>query len=77
MSRPIDYNDPDVQEFILTNQIGSIAEEIAKRLDIAPSEAFVRFYSSATCARLHDKRTGLYLMSDLYVVDDYLQSLSN
>ena len=30
------------------------------------------FYRSKTCAQLHDKRTGLYLMSNGYIADDFI-----
>ena len=30
------------------------------------------FYRSKTCVQLHDKRTGLYLMSNGYIADDFI-----
>ena len=30
------------------------------------------FYRSKTCTQLHDKRTGLYLMSNGYIADDFI-----
>ena len=33
------------------------------------------FYTSRTNERLHDPHTGLYLMSDLYIVDEIIQEL--
>ena len=63
---------PVIQEIILSNRIGSISDEISKRLDIEPLKALELFYASKTCEDLHNKETGLYLYSDLYVVDEFL-----
>ena len=63
---------PVIQEIILSNRIGSISDEIAKRLDIDPIRALELFYASKTCEDLHNKDTGLYLYGDLYVVDEFL-----
>lgn len=64
---------PVVQEIILSNRIGAISMELAKRLGIAPVRALQMFYESKTCANLHDKSTGLYLYSDLYVADEFIR----
>lgn len=64
---------PDIQEMILSNRIGIIVAEVAKRLDIAPVHALQLFYESKTCADLHDKRTGLYLYGNLYIVDEFIR----
>lgn len=63
---------PVIQEIIMSNRIGSISDEIAKRLDIEPLKALELFYASKTCGDLHNKKTGLYLYSDLYIVDEFL-----
>ena len=64
-----EYDDPVkspvIQEIIMSNRIGSIAVELAKRLGIEPLSALKMFYESKTCADLHDKSTGLYLYGDL------------
>ena len=65
-------DNPIVKEIIMSNRIGSISDEIAKRLDIEPLKALELFYASKTCEDLHNKKTGLYLYSDLYVVDEFL-----
>lgn len=71
------YNDPAkspaIQEIILSNQLGGIAVEIAKRLDIEPLRALKLFYESKTCEALHDKQTGLYLYSDPYVAEEFIR----
>ena len=66
---------PIIQEIIMSNRIGAIAMELAKRLNIEPIKALQLFYESQTCADLHNKTTGLYLYGDLYIVDEYLQEI--
>ena len=66
---------PVVQEIIMSNRIGAIAVELAKRLDIAPEKALQLYYESQTCADLHDKSTGLYLYGDLYVADEFMREM--
>lgn len=66
---------PVVQEIIMSNRIGAISVEIAKRLDIEPVKALQLFYESQTCADFHDKSTGLYLYGDLYVVDEFMREI--
>ena len=68
----IDTKDADIQNMILSYQIGGIAYELSQRLGISPAQALDLFYRSKTCAQLHDKRTGLYLMSNAYVADDFI-----
>ncbi len=81
MMEPKQYDDPVkspiVQEIILSNRIGAIAVELAKRLNIEPVKALELFYESQTCADLHDKSTGLYLYSDLYIADEFIQESQN
>ena len=76
MMEPKQYDDPVkspiVQEIILSNRIGSISMELSRRLDIEPVTALELFYESQTCADLHDKSTGLYLYSDLYIADEFI-----
>ena len=64
---------PVIQENIMSNRIGFISVELAKRLNIAPEKALQLFYESQTCADLHDKSTGLYLYGDLYVADEFMR----
>ena len=68
---------PIVQEIILTNRIGAISVELAKRLGVEPIKALELFYESQTCADLHDKSTGLYLFSDLYIADEFILEYQN
>ena len=64
---------PVIQEIIMSNRIGAISVELAKRLDIAPEKALQQYYESQTCDDLHDKSTGLYLYGDLYVADEFMR----
>ena len=64
---------PVIQEIIISNRIGAISVELAKRLNIAPEKALQLFYESQTCADLHNKSTGLYLYGDLYVADEFMR----
>ena len=66
---------PVIQEIIISNRIGAISMELAKRLDIEPVKALKLFYESKTCADLHDKGTGLYLYGDLYVADEFMREM--
>lgn len=59
----------------LWTKIGRISVRLAERHDISPERAFDVFYESDTCERLHDERSGLYLMGDLYVVDEVVREL--
>ncbi len=81
MMEPKQYDDPVkspiIQEIILSNRIGAISIELARRLDIEPVQALELFYESQTCADLHDKSTGLYLYSDLYIADEFIQESQN
>lgn len=58
-------------------KIGRICSLLAKRLDISPERAFDIFQRSRTNLLLHDSRSMLYLMSDLYIVDDIVEELRN
>lgn len=64
---------PEIQEMILSNRIGQISAELAKRLNIDPERALELFYASKTCADLHDKSMGLYLYGNLYVADEFMR----
>lgn len=77
MSEQIQYKQlntktPELQDLTMSLTIGGIAYELSQRLDISPSRALDLFYRSKTCKQLHDKQTGLYLMSNGYVADDFI-----
>lgn len=71
----INTKTPEIQDMILSYQIGGIAYELSKRLNISPSQALDLFYRSKTCAQLHNKSTGLYLMSNGYIADDFIMEM--
>ena len=48
---------------------------LQQRLDVSSERALDIFYTSRTNERLHDEHTGLYLMSDLYIVDEVIMEL--
>ncbi len=66
---------PVVQEIIMSNRIGAISVELAKRLNIEPVKALQMFYKSKTCEDLNNKSTGLYLYGDLYVADEFMREI--
>lgn len=68
---------PIIQEIIMSNRIGAIAILLAKQLNITNVQALKLFYESETCAKLHDKSTGLYLYGDLYVIDEFMYEMQN
>ena len=57
----------------ISNRIGAISVELAKRLNIDPVKALQMFYESKTCEDLHEKSAGLYLYGDLYVADEFMR----
>lgn len=68
----MDYYNKELNDILRWGRMGSIACSIAKKLNISPLQALKDFYRSTTCERFHNRKTGLYLYSDLYIVDDYL-----
>lgn len=58
-------------------RIGMIVCEIAKRLEISASDALRKFYNSKVCRDFHNRKTGTYLQSDLYIVDEFLTEMRN
>ncbi|MBD9229573.1 MAG: DUF3791 domain-containing protein [Prevotella sp.] len=56
-------------------KIGRICTILAKQLDVSPERAFDIYQNSKTSELLNDERSLLYLMSDLYIVDDIIAEL--
>lgn len=58
-------------------KIGRICTILAKQLDVSPERAFdiYQYQNSKTSELLNDERSLLYLMSDLYIVDDIIAEL--
>jgi hypothetical protein len=65
-----------VRDIILWNRIGRMIPIIAQKLQVSIERAFDIFYTSRTCAQLHDERTGLYLFGELYIVDELMMELA-
>lgn len=68
----MDYYNKTVNDIVRWERIGSIVCHIGKKLNITPLQALKDFFRSKTCLKLHNRDTGLYLYSDLYIVEDYL-----
>lgn len=64
-----------LSDMLMWNKIGRIVTLLAERLDVSDERALDIFYTSRTNERLHDEGTGLYLMSDLYLVDEVILEL--
>lgn len=64
-----------LSDLLMWNKIGRIVTLLQQRLDVSSERALDIFYTSRTNERLHDEHTGLYLMSDLYIVDEVIQEL--
>ena len=62
-----------VRQILLWQQIGCIVVAIAEKLQVLYKKALDIFYASDTCRRLHDERSGLYLLSDLYLADEVVR----
>lgn len=56
-------------------KIGRICTILAKQLDVSPERAFDIYQNSKTSELLNDESSLLYLMSDLYIVDDIIAEL--
>ena len=61
-----------LRPILMWNKIGRIVMLLSKRLKISPEAALDAFYRSWTNERLHDPNDFLYLMGDLYIVDDFI-----
>lgn len=64
-----------LSDLLMWNKIGRIVTLLAMRLDISSEQALDIFYTSRTNERLHDEKTGLYLMSNRYLVDEVILEL--
>ena len=64
-----------LSDLLMWNKIGRIVTLLSERLDVSGERALDIFYTSRTNELLHDEHTGLYLMSDRYIVDDVIREL--
>ena len=70
--KQINTKTPEIQEMILSYQIGGVAYELSQRLDISPGLALDLCCRSKTCAQLHGSRAGVYLISKGDIADDFI-----
>ncbi len=64
-----------LSDILMWNKIGRIVALLSERLDISDERALDIFYTSRTNERLHDEHTGLYLMSDHFILDEIILEL--
>ena len=64
-----------LSDLLMWNKIGRIVALLAERLNVSGERALDIFYTSRTNERLHDEHTGLYLMGDLYIVDEVVNEI--
>lgn len=64
-----------LSDLLMWNKIGRIVALLAERLNVSGERALDIFYTSRTNERLHDEHTGLYLMGDLYIVDEVMNEI--
>lgn len=65
-----------LSDLLMWNKIGRIVTLLSERLNVSGERALDIFYTSHTNERLHDEHTGLYLLSDCYIVDEVVNELS-
>ena len=64
-----------LSDLLMWNKIRRIVTLLSERLNVSGERALDIFYTSRTNERLHDEKTGLYLMSDRYIVDEVILEL--
>ena len=64
-----------LNDLLMWNKIGRIVTLLAERLGVSGERALDIFYTSRTNERLHDEHTGLYLLSDLCIVDEVVNEI--
>ena len=65
-----------MRDSVLWRKIARIVLLIAQKQSIPEEDALTRFYQSRTYTMLKDHRYGLQTMSDLYVLDEYMNEVS-
>ena len=68
-------NRESIRQILLWQQIGCVVVALANKLSVSYKRALDIFYSSDTCRRLHNERSGLYLFGDLYLADEVILEL--
>ncbi|MDO5446613.1 MAG: DUF3791 domain-containing protein [Prevotellaceae bacterium] len=65
-----------MRDNVLWRKIARIVVLIAKELNVSEEHALTIFYGSRTYQMLKDPRYGLQVMSDAYVLDEYLNEIA-
>ena len=63
-----------MRDNVLWRKIARIVLLIAKELNISEEQALAFFYQSRVYTMLKDPRYGLQQMSDVYILDEFLDS---
>lgn len=66
-----------MRENVFWRKQATIIMMLAKQLKMSPEKALDLFYSTNECKLLSDSKTGLYLMSNQYIIDDILTELQH
>lgn len=61
-----------MKDYILQRKIARIIAIIAERCGITQPKALAEFYQSRVCEMLHNPKTEMHLMSDEFVVEEFL-----
>lgn len=64
-----------MRDNVLWRKIARIIMLIAQELDINEEDALTLFYQSRVYRMLKEPRYGLQIMSDLYVLDEFMMEL--
>ena len=65
-----------MRDNVLWRKIARIVLLIANELNITEEQALVLFYQSRAYTMLKDPRYGLQQMSDVYVLDEYMNEVA-
>jgi len=63
-----------MKNYILQRKIARVVALIADRMGITQRQALCEFYKSRVCAMLHNPSTEMQLMSDEYIVDEFMNN---
>lgn len=61
-----------MKDYILQRKIARVIALISDRLGITQQQALSEFYKSKVSAMMHNPGTAMQLMSDQYIVDEFL-----
>lgn len=66
-----------MRDNVLWRKIARIVLLVAKELNVSEEQALTLFYQSRAYAMLKDPRYGLQTMSDIYILDEYMNERKN